>query len=253
MVCKALFLDLSGVVYEGGGGIDGAVDAIRGARERGMILRFVTNTATKSHARIMDKLRGMNIPVEEDELFTAPMAALAYARERGWSAHCLVHENLTTDFKDIEGPDPDCVILGDARERLTYESLNRVFDLCMRGKPLIAIGYNKFFKDTSQLKLDAGAFVRAIEWAADTSAIVAGKPGQDFFAQVVASTPMKPEECLMVGDDAAADVAAAMDAGLRGCLVRTGKYQSGDEGTVPESARVVDSIADLADLVDELD
>src|SRR5690606_6518312 len=98
-------------------------------------------------------------------------------------------------------------------------------------------------------KLDAGAFVRAIEWAADVEAVIMGKPGRAFFEQVVASTPHQPGECLMVGDDAVADVAAAIDAGLQGCLVRTGKFQPGDENRIPEAGNVVDSIADIAGLI----
>jgi ribonucleotide monophosphatase NagD (HAD superfamily) len=53
----------------------------------------------------------------------------------------------------------------------------------------------------------------------------------------------------MVGDDAVADVAAAMDVGLQGCLVRTGKFQPGDEKHIPDTGNVIDSIADLSDLV----
>lgn len=242
---KALFLDLSGVVYEGADLIPGAVKVVRQARERGLILRFVTNTATKSHAQLLAKLRGMDIPLEEEELFTAPMAALAYVRRHGWTAHCLIHENLRGDFEAVSGDQPDCVVLGDAREELNYPNLNRVFRLCKEGAPLIAIGCNKYFRDGEGLKLDAGAFVRAIEWAADVEAVVTGKPGRAFFEEVVASTGLEAADCVMVGDDAAADVAAAMDAGLRGCQVRTGKFQPGDEKVLSPEALIVDSIADL--------
>jgi ribonucleotide monophosphatase NagD (HAD superfamily) len=54
----------------------------------------------------------------------------------------------------------------------------------------------------------------------------------------------------MVGDDVEADVGGAMDAGLAGILVRTGKYredlvrQSGIEPTA-----TVDSIADVPELL----
>ena len=93
--------------------------------------------------------------------------------------------------------------------------------------------------------LDAGPFIRAIEWAADTRALIMGKPGGSFFQQVVASTPFSADECLMVGDDVFSDVEGAIHAGLRGCLVRTGKYRDGDEAHLPEDAAVVDSIVSL--------
>ena len=47
---NALLLDLSGVVYEGDQVIGGAREVIAEARARGLVLRFVTNTATRSGA-----------------------------------------------------------------------------------------------------------------------------------------------------------------------------------------------------------
>ena len=91
---RALFLDLSGVLYEGDTLVGGAVDAVSRFREQKLILRFVTNTATKSTAQILEKLHGMGIPLEDDELFTAPMAARALIRKKGWRPHCLVHEQI---------------------------------------------------------------------------------------------------------------------------------------------------------------
>ena len=104
---------------------------------------------------------------------------------------------------------------------------------------------NKYFKDENRLSLDAGPFIRAIEWAADTTAIIMGKPSPQFFEQVVASTPYGAEQCLMIGDDVLADVEGAVQAGLQGCLVKTGKYQHGDERKLPAGAGVIDTVADL--------
>ena len=104
---------------------------------------------------------------------------------------------------------------------------------------------NRYFKDDEGLKLDAGPFVRALEWAADTRAVVLGKPSKAFFLQAVASTGCLPEECLMVGDDWQADVKAALDAGLQATLVKTGKFQPADLQWLPPQANVIDSIAEL--------
>lgn len=242
---QALFLDLSGVVYEGDRLVDGAVETVETARNKGLTIRFVTNTSTKSRRQILEKLRGMEIPLEDDELFTAPMAAQAYLRAHGLHPYCLVHENLKEDFSEFVSDAPDAVVLGDARDGLRFETLNRAFGIVQAGHPLIGIGYNKYFRDGDELKLDAGAFIHALEWAAGTEAVITGKPSRAFFDEVVASTDHEAGECLMVGDDAAADVAAAIQAGLRGLLVRTGKFEPGDEKDLPDSARVIDSITEL--------
>lgn len=242
---QAVFFDLSGVLYVGDRLVDGAVQTVSEARRRGLTLRFVTNTATKNHRQILEKLHAMAIPLEDDELFTAPMATLARVRKQKLRPYCLIHENLREDFAEVDQQNPDAVVLGDAREKLNYEHLNRAFQIVQQGGELIAIGYNRYFRDGEDLMLDAGAFVKALEWASGSKALVTGKPSADFFREVVASTPYPAEECLMIGDDAEADVAAAIAAGVGGCLVHTGKYEKGDEEKLPADALQLDSVASL--------
>ncbi len=242
---RALLLDLSGVLYEGNRVIEGAEQVIAAARKRGLILRFVTNTATKSSSRILDNLKSMGMDVNPEELYTAPMAARDYLQQQGLRPYCLIHEAIRAEFEQLEQTEPDSVLLGDARDDLSYQNLNRAFALCKNGAPLIGIGMNKYFQDEDGLKLDAGAFIHAIEWAADVDAIIMGKPSAPFFEQVVASTGVPAADCLMVGDDVLSDVVGAMEAGLQGCLVQTGKYRPGDEKQLPPGATMIASVAEL--------
>ncbi len=242
---KALLLDLSGVLYEGDSLIPGAPEAVALARQRGLILRFVTNTATKSRAEILDKLRSLGFEVPPEELFTAPDAALAYVRAHGLSPYALVHPSLRPDFKAFENQEPNCVVLGDARNELNYANLNRAFRLVLQGCPLIAIGDNKYFSEGGDLSLDAGPFVHAVAWAADTKPIIMGKPNRAFFDQVVASTGIDASHCMMIGDDVLGDVEGALNAGLKARLVKTGKYQDNDENRLRPEAPTLKSIADL--------
>ena len=242
---KALLLDLSGVIYDGSQLIAGATDTIQQARAQNLILRFVTNTATRSSSALLTDLKAMGIDVAADELFTAPMAAKAYLQQQGLRPFCLLHDNLKKEFDDLQQTRPNCVLLGDARQDLNYDNLNAAFRLCKSGAPLIGIGMNKYFKDDEGLKLDAGGFIRFVEWAADVEAVIMGKPSAAFFQQVVASTGVPASACLMVGDDLVSDVIGAVDAGLQGCLVQTGKYQAGDEAGLPAGAWLVPSIAEL--------
>lgn len=243
--CAALLLDLSGVLYDGTRIIPGAREAVEQARRSGLLLRFVTNTATKPAAALIDDMRRMQIDVRPDEIFTAPMAAKSYLQQKGLRPYLLLHEAIRHEFAELEQSDPNCVVLGDARDDLNYSTLNKAFQLCKNGAPLIGIGMNKYFLDDDGLMLDAGAFIRAIEWAADVEAVIMGKPSAAFFDQVVQSTGVPAARCMMVGDDVMADVVGAVDAGLQGCLVKTGKFLPGDDAKLPAAARVIDSIRDL--------
>jgi len=244
---KALFIDLSGVLYIGKQVIPGAVSAIAKAREKQLQLRFVTNTSRKTRAQILADLQTLGFSLSEQELFTAPVAAHAWLKEKKLRPYCLIHQNIKSEFSDLPQNDPNAVIIGDAEQDFCYEKLNRAFQLCQQGAPLLGIGYNRFFKLDDQLLLDAGPFIKAIEFAASTQAVILGKPSRDFFLQVLASTNLQAEQVLMIGDDIYGDIEGAINAGLRGCLVRTGKYQSADENKIKQSHLTADSIVEAVD------
>lgn len=249
LVIKALFIDLSGVLYDGEDVIPGAREAVASAREKGLTLRFVTNTATKSRETILNKLSDMGFAVQPDELFTAPDAALSYLRTHKLSPYALVHPSIKPDFDAQTKGEPNCVVVGDAREDLNYANLNQAFRHTLKHRTLIAIGENKYFSDGDELCLDAGPFVRAIAWASDVEPVIMGKPNKAFFDQVVASTDASAKQCMMIGDDVFGDIEGAINAGLQARLVKTGKYQMGDENRISPTAKTLESIAELDKLL----
>ena len=125
------------------------------------------------------------------------------------------------------------VIVGDAGGAFSYQTLNEAFRLIEAGAAFIALARNRTFKDTDgQLSLDAGPFVAALEFASRRDALLVGKPSALFYAAALADLGTSPRETVMIGDDVEADVAGAMQAGMAGILVRTGKYKTGDEARV---------------------
>lgn len=242
---RAVLLDISGVIYQGSQPITGAVATITRLRQQGLVLRFVTNTASKSSLQLLLELRAMGIDIMAEELFTAPQAARSLIETRGLHPYCLLPDALRDQFICYPPDDADAVLLSDARDGLNYTTLNHAFRICQQGGTLIAIGMNRYFMNDSGLQLDAGPFVKALEWAAQTDALVMGKPARAFFLEAVNSTGYQPRQCLMVGDDIDADVLAALDAGLNAVLVRTGKYCPGDEHKVSAAIPVIDSLASL--------
>jgi HAD superfamily hydrolase (TIGR01458 family) len=247
-VMEALLLDLGGVLYDGDIPIPGAQEAVARARRGGLELRFVTNTSQQSRASLLAHLHALDFTVQDQELFTAVDAARQWLLQRRLRPFCLVHDYIRGEFADIDQSEPNAVLIADAADGFTYSNLNRAFQLCMAGAPLLGVGYNRYFKSAGQLYLDAGAFVRAVEFAAGVEATIVGKPSAAFFAQVLASTGARPAHTLMVGDDIFGDVEGALNAGLLACLVRTGKYQAGDENRIGGNFSVVDSVVEAVEL-----
>jgi len=247
-VVDALLLDLSGVLYDGDAVIPGAIESVSRAQRGGPELRFLTNTSQKTRASLLAHLRSLGFELDDGQLFTAVDAARQWLLERALRPYCLVHDNIRGEFDDFNQEDPNAVLIADAVEGFNYRNLNRAFQLCMEGAPLLGVGYNRYYRSGGQLLLDAGAFVRAVEFAAGVEATIVGKPSAAFFEQVMASTSARAGNALMVGDDVLGDVEGALKAGIPACLVRTGKYREGDENSIEGDFVVVDSIVDAVKL-----
>lgn len=246
---KGVLLDLSGTLYLDAAPIPGAVEAVARLYESGLPLRFVTNTSRMSRLRLVDHLEKTGFSLNPAHLFTAPMVMHRYLRDKNLRPHLLIHPDLREEFDDPPRDNPNAVVVGYAREAFTYENLNAAFRLLLRGAPLLATGKTRYFADGDDLSLDAGPFITALEYAAETTATVLGKPSPEFFLSAVREMDLAPKDVVMIGDDAVSDVGAAMKAGLKGILVRTGKYQPGDEEAIGEQGEVA---ADVAEAVERI-
>ena len=243
---RAVLLDLAGVVYQGEQPLPGAGEAIAGLRTAGLHLRFLTNTTRMTRRALLSRLNSMGIAIAGDELFTPAQAARGWLATKGLSAHLLIHTALEEDFANLPASGPEAVVIGDAADGFTYAALNEAFRKLLAGAAFLALARNRSFKDEDgELSLDTGAFVTALEYATQREAVLLGKPAPDFFHTALASIACAGKEAVMVGDDAEADVAGALAAGLGAALlVRTGKYRPGDESKAKPAPS--ETVADLA-------
>lgn len=245
---QGVILDIGGVLHTGRGALPGAVAAVARLRAAGLAVRFATNTSRQPCRAILAELTALGFALDADELFTAPLAARRYLETAQLRPLLLIHPALHEDFAGLDSTTPNAVLVGDAGEHFTYPALNQAFRLLHNGAPLIATGVNRYFREVDGLSLDAGPFVRALEYATQAQAIVTGKPAATFFRQVVADLRLPAEQIVMIGDDAENDIAGAQATGLHGVLVQTGKYQPGDETRCPGAS----CCTDLAAAVDSL-
>lgn len=248
---KAVLLDLDGVIYVGDRPLPGAIAAVARLRQAGLALRFLTNTTRTPHRALLTKLTGMGLAVAPDELLTPAAAARRMIEEQGLAPHLLVHPALEEDFAGLPPGGREAVVVGDAGDTFTYAALNRAFRALDAGAVFLALANNRAFRDSDGgLSLDAGPFVQALAFASRAEPVVLGKPAAAFFGAALASLDCAPQDAVMIGDDVESDVGGAMDAGLAGILVRTGKYQPGAETRITPPPTAV--LNDLPAAVDWL-
>jgi HAD superfamily hydrolase (TIGR01458 family) len=249
----AILLDIDGVLHVSGDPIPGAADAVRALRSDGHQLRFVTNNTTRARARLARELQEIGIELEEDEVSTTPIAAgklLAGMRVLALTMDS-VREDLAAHVTLVE-EDAEVVLLGGADETaetgevFAYENLNRAFAALREGARLVCLHKNRWWQTAEGPLLDAGAFVAGLEYAAEVEAEIVGKPTAAYFEAALAELGSTPSEAVMVGDDVEADIGGAKQIGMRGVLVRTGKFRPAAlEEADPQPDAVIGSIAEL--------
>ena len=249
MTVRGVLLDLGGVVYVGATPLAGAIAAIGRLKASGLTVRYITNTTRTPRRGLLDKLAKLGLRADADELFMPAIAARRYLERHRFGALLLVHPALEEDFAGLPAGPGEAVVIGDAADGFTYQALNRAFRALMGGAAFVALVRNRSFQDADhELSLDAGPFVAALEYATSRRATLLGKPSPDFIRAAVDSLGCALAEAVMIGDDVEADVGGAMAAGLRGVLVRTGKYRPGDEARIDPPPSAV--VADLPEAID---
>jgi phospholysine phosphohistidine inorganic pyrophosphate phosphatase len=252
-----LLLDIDGVLYVDKHPVDRASETLEQLREISPGVRLVTNTTSRSRREVFEQLRALDFELVLEEVLTPAALAVSHCEERGYeSVALLVSEKLREDLSELdsrargEGGAVDAVILGDMGDGFTPQVLNDAFRLMMDGAELVALQHNRYWRRSDGLVLDVGAYASALEYATGREAHVVGKPAREFFLAAMADLGV--EHALMVGDDVEADVGGAMAAGLPGVLVRTGKFRHDALTARVTPTAIIDSIADLPELLSRL-
>lgn len=253
---NALLLDLDGVFYQGNLPIPGGDRVVEWLRELDIPHHFVTNTTSRPRSALVEKLAGLGIPLDRQALLTPAVAAADWlAGEQLGPVALFVPEATREEFAALTILDPTdesgagAVVIGDLGTGWDFQTLNRAFRLLMvEPQPeLVGLGMTRYWQAEDGLRLDTGAFVSALAYASGLDPVVFGKPAPAFFRAGVQSLGTDPSATVMIGDDIVSDVGGAIEAGLQGVLVRTGKFRPADLERGIEPTAVLDSIADLPD------
>ncbi|XP_059517758.1 phospholysine phosphohistidine inorganic pyrophosphate phosphatase isoform X1 [Myotis daubentonii] len=253
---RGVLLDISGVLYDSGEGggrpIAGSVEAVARLKRSGLKVRFCTNESQKSRGRLVGELRRLGFDVSEAEVTAPPPAACRLLQERGLRPHLLVHDEVRSEFDQIDTSNPNCVVIADAGEHFSYRNMNRAFQVLMglADPVLISLGKGRYYKETSGLMLDVGGYMKALEYACGVEAEVVGKPSPEFFRSALRELGVEAHQAVMIGDDIVGDVGGAQRCGMRALQVRTGKFRPSDEHHPEVKADgYVDNLAEAVDLL----
>ncbi|MBN1485025.1 MAG: HAD-IIA family hydrolase [Chloroflexia bacterium] len=247
---RGLILDIDGVFYHADKPIPGADEALAEIRRRNIPFRLLTNITRRRPATIAAYLQALGYDFSPDEILTASTITAGYLRQRPGRPRCwvLLEGDALDLFQGLElgEEDPDYVVLGDLREKFTYDLLNRVLAALWRGARFLAMQ-----ADSHDIglgggpKVNLGAWAALLERASGRQALLIGKPSPLAFQAALEELGLPPSQVAMVGDRVASDVVGGWQAGLRTVLLRTGHFREQDLAGAPEPDLILDSLAEL--------
>ncbi|MBN2733872.1 MAG: TIGR01458 family HAD-type hydrolase [Methanomicrobiaceae archaeon] len=248
---SGILLDLDGVLYMKGKAIRGALDALNSISDAKIPFRCLSNTTRKSSATISENLLNYGFSIPKEHIITPAVAVSEILNKKGvTNCFFLITGDVISDFTSADliadEENPEAVIIGDAGDNFNYKKINQAFRILNKGALFYALEKDKYWMDNDGLSLSAGPFVKGLEYATDREALLVGKPSVSFFQAALLSLGKNPEETLMVGDDIITDIEGAKNCGMRGALVKTGKFNEHKfyaSGIMPDY--LIESVTDL--------
>ena len=225
---KAFLFDLDGVFYVDDQLLPGANDTLEWLQENQIPNRFITNNTTLPRKQLTKKLNRLGLKVREDQLVSANYAGVLYLKKQGFkSCRLVLKEAAKADYGNFDTTidAPEAIVVGDIGETWDYPLLNGLMNQLLEGAQLVALHKGRYFQTENGLTLDSGAFVAALEHAAETQALVVGKPEAAFFELATQGLECQAHQIAMVGDDLINDIGGAQKMKYQTFLVKTGKFR----------------------------
>jgi len=250
---KNFIFDCDGVLWGGVDIIDHSKDFIQWLSKNDKRIFLLTNTSYYSRASVHDKfkaLMGIDLPI--DNVYTANSLTGQYIKQylkdkkKAYviGSKFLVEEIRKSGIEVLPGythdekygsfsfiskeemhfRDIDLVVLG-------YDDNINLYKLAFAsyaiqcGATLLSTNADKNTQSPGipELKIVGnGSFTKLLEAAAETKAIVAGKPNPKIFDTIDAMHGLDKKDCVFIGDNLHTDIKFANDAGVSSVLVLTG-------------------------------
>src|SRR6476646_5529370 len=250
--------DMDGVLVHEEVPIPGAQEFVEALKASGLRFLVLTNNSIFTPRDLRARLLGSGIDVPEQAIWTSALATaqfLADQRPHG-SAYVVGQASLTTALHDIgyvmTDRRPDYVVLGETRT-YSFEAITKAIRLIEGGARFIATNPDVSGPSQQGTLPATGSVAALISAATGRQPYYIGKPNPLMMRSALNRIDAHSESTVMVGDRMDTDVISGLEAGLRTVLVKTGSTRAEQVDRFPyRPTRVLDSVADLVPLIDEL-
>lgn len=226
---KAVLFDLDGTIYFGDKLADNADTVTEAFRTAGKRIFFMTNNSAKSREDIYEKLVGMGLRLDREEIYTSGYAAAYFAKSRGIkSVYVFGTESLKSEFEALGvkcSPKSDTVVIGFDTE-FDYNKLTDALQAALESKTIIACNLEKNYPGKNGKRMPGcGAIVGALGGATGKHVdYVMGKPSPLLIDMICSENSLERKDLLVIGDTYESDIVMAKNCGCACICIGEEKY-----------------------------
>ncbi|WP_440108712.1 HAD-IIA family hydrolase [Paenibacillus sp. QZ-Y1] len=234
----AYCFDLDGTIYIDQMRLPGVKSFLSSLRSRGKRLLFLTNTPVHTREDCYNRLLGLGISCQLDEILTAGYVSGLYFTEHAPEARVLVvgEEALRKELQAMgivisEDPYRSTHVLVGMDRQFHYDKLHLAAKAVRHGAALLATNPDNCCPVQGDIIPDTGAILSSIEAASQQkAAVVIGKPSRYYAEKVFQLLDVDSNRCLMIGDRLETDILFGQQNGMKTALVLTGISSREDVG-----------------------
>ncbi len=231
--------DLDGTIYLGDDLLPGAREVVEAVRDRGRVVRFLSNNPTKDPEQYADKLERLGLPTPLEEIVNTTVTTTRWLLEHapGAVVFPIAEEPLKRAFADAgiamsDDPAEIDVVVSSFDRGFEYRKLQIAFDALWlhRRARLIATNPDPFCPmPGGRGEPDCAAITAAIEACTGVRCEAhLGKPDPAMLHTALDGVDAAMADCVMVGDRMRTDIRMGLDAGMASALVLTGETTADD-------------------------
>ncbi|WP_378934635.1 HAD-IIA family hydrolase [Metabacillus herbersteinensis] len=243
--CTTFIFDLDGSVYSGSRMYPGVQELLRLLDLKQKQIYFLSNNSTDTAETIREKLRGMGLAVQRSSILVATELVGDYllekygiVRVKTFGTPALQHSIKSAGhiILSVGSKNPCDVVVVGRDPSFTYEKLHDCARSLTEGVKLVAVNPDLYHpgEDGSRVP-ETGALISAIQAVSGATELESvGKPYYYSFKKIMEQSSVKPQSCIMIGDNPYTDIQGGYLAGMHTVWISHGQPFPLDLGFKPD-------------------
>ncbi|MEO1924317.1 MAG: HAD-IIA family hydrolase [Nautiliaceae bacterium] len=224
---RGYFLDVQGTLIDDKDfkPLNGALEFVKYLKENKIPFIFLTNNTKRPSDEFKEYLKDLGFEFENyldplmvlDDIVNFPVAA--YGHEKFLN---IIEKKYGLDYSN-----PEKIVLG--IKLYSNEEFADIIEMLLKGAQLVGMHKTSLYHKNGKRYPGLGAILEMLKYATGRDYEVVGKPSFRFFKKASDILKLSFDKITIISDDLYGDVLPAMELGIEGVLVLSGKIKDEKE------------------------